>query len=106
MVVRPSPTGGPLSVRGCVDSLVPVDGRWMVQFNSSSYSKNLIHSYPLLEGYYIIYDCQSEGFERIIQVPGCDDCTGLGYDKILFPSLSLSLSRALARSFQYKIYEL
>ena len=26
---------------------------------------------------------QSEGSERIIQVPGCDDCTGLGHDKTL-----------------------
>ena len=24
--------------------------------------------------------CQSEGSERIIQVPGCDDCIGLGHD--------------------------
>ena len=24
---------------------------------------------------------QSEGSERIIQVPGCDDCTGLGHVK-------------------------
>ena len=23
----------------------------------------------------------SEGSERIIQVPGCDDCTGIGHDK-------------------------
>ena len=28
-------------------------------------------------------DDQSEGSERIIQVPGCDDCTGLGHDKNL-----------------------
>ena len=25
--------------------------------------------------------CQSEGSERIIQVPVCDDCTGLGHVK-------------------------
>ena len=27
----------------------------------------------------ICYQC--EGSERIIQVPGCDDCTGLGQDR-------------------------
>ena len=33
---------------------------------------------------------QSEGSKRIIQVPGCDDCTGLGHDKNL---VSIAVAR-------------
>ena len=28
----------------------------------------------------MLYNSRSEGSERIIQVPGCDDCIGLGPD--------------------------
>ena len=33
--------------------------------------------------FWVFLKNQSEGFERIIQVPGCDDGTGLGHDKNL-----------------------
>ena len=36
---------------------------------------------------------QSEGFERIIQVPGCDDGTGLGHDKNLVSVVVVVVAR-------------